>query len=221
VLREYAAYKLYNVLTPESLKVRLAKVRYMDGDKEVVTRWGFFIEDIDDLAKRIEGKELEVESLPSSTLDPVDSARYSLFQYMIGNLDWDMTSGPPGSKCCHNSKLVGATLEAREALVPVPYDFDYSGLVNAPYAMPPASVPVQSVRTRYYRGLCRHNDTVRGGVAAFVSARPAFENALTSIAELTPRERDNMSKYIADFYGEIATPKGVEKMLKTCRGAGG
>jgi hypothetical protein len=221
VLREYAAYKLYSALTPESFKVRLARVRYIDDGKEVAQRWGFFIEDVDDLAKRIGGKELEVTSVPSSTLNVVDAARYALFQYMIGNLDWDMTNGPPGSECCHNSKLIGATLEAREALIPVPYDFDYSGLVNAPYATPPEAVPVRSVRTRYYRGLCRHNAAVRTEAAALLAARPALEGALSSIAQLDARDRDNMRKYVAGFFDDIATPAKVDKLLKTCRGAPG
>jgi hypothetical protein len=217
VLREYAAYKLYNVLTPESLKVRLANVRYMDGEREVAHRLGFFIEDIDDLGKRMKGKELEVVSVSSAALDPDDAARYSLFQYMLGNLDWAMTEGPPGSDCCHNSKLIGATAEARAALTPVPYDFDYSGFVFPPYATPPDAVPVASVRTRYYRGYCRHNDLVRGQAGTVLAARPALESALASIEQLTPKERDNMRKYLAAFFEDIATPKGVDKVLKTCR----
>lgn len=221
VLREYAAYKLYNALTPESFKVRLAKMRYIDGGKEVANKWGFFIEDVDDLAKRIGGKELEVEGVPSSTLVAADAARYVLFQYLLGNLDWDMTNGPPGTMCCHNSKLIGATAETRAALIPVPYDFDYSGLVNAPYATPPASVPVRTVRSRYYRGLCRHNAAVSSEAAAFLAARPALENALASIGELDAKDRDNMRKYMAEFFADIATPKDVEKLFKTCRGAGG
>jgi hypothetical protein len=219
VLREYAAYKLYSALTPESFKVRLARVRYIDGGKEVANRWGFLIEDVDDLAKRVGGKELEVESVPSSTLNVDDSARYALFQYMIGNLDWDMSNGPPGTMCCHNSKLVGATAEARTALIPVPYDFDYSGFVNAPYATPPEAVPVQSVRTRYYRGLCRHNEAVRKEAAAFLAARPSLESALGSITQLEAKDRDNMRKYLAGFFDDIATPKGIDKLFKTCRGA--
>jgi hypothetical protein len=219
VLREYAAYKIYNALTPKSLKVRLAKIRYIDGGKEVAQRFGFFIEDIDDLAKRMAGKEIEVTSVPSTALDADDAARYTLFQYMIGNLDWDMTKSPAGADCCHNSKLVGATAEAREGLTPVAYDFDYSGLVNAPYATPPDAIPVPSVRTRYYRGLCRHNDAVRAGAGTFLSARPAVESALTAIKELPASDRDNIRKYLAAFYDDLATPKDIDKLVKGCRGA--
>jgi len=41
----------------------------------------------------------------------------------------------------------------------MPYDFDMSGVVDAPYALVSAidneKLPVNSVRQRYYRGFCR------------------------------------------------------------------
>lgn len=218
VLREFAAYRLYNVLTPESLKVRLARMTYTDGGKQVANRWGFFIEDVDDAAKRIGRKELEVETVPSTALDPDDSARYVLFQYMIGNLDWDMKTGPKGSDCCHNSKLLGNSLEDRQALTPMPYDFDYAGLVDAPYAVPPESVPVKTVRNRYYRGLCRHNDAIQRAVPEFLAARPLLEAELRAIPQLDPKERDDMIKYLGGFFEELATPAKVKKnLLDNCR----
>jgi hypothetical protein len=103
----------------------------------------------------------------------------------------------------------------------VPYDFDYSGLVFPPYATPPDAVPVPSVRVRYYRGYCRHNDLVRAQTATFLAARPAMESALASITQLAPKDRDNVRKYLADFFDDIATPKGIDKVLKTCRGVAG
>jgi hypothetical protein len=219
VLREYAAYRLYNVLTPKSLRVRLARVRYVDDDGKLMDeRWGFFIEDIDDAARRFGGKEIDVPGVPAAALAGEEAARYVLFQYMIGNLDWDMSTGPAGEACCHNSKLVGAKAEAREALLPVPYDFDFSGFVNAPYAVSPPEVPVFSVRMRYYRGLCRHNAQVQATLPAFRSARPQLEAVVASVPELTARDRADMVSYLAGFYQDIATDESVQKkLLRTCR----
>ncbi len=212
---EYAAYRLYNVMTPESLKVRLARMRYMDGDdkKPIAERWGFFIEDIDDRRAAAGGKELAVPSMPSKALDSKDAARYVLFQYMIGNLDWDMGRGPEGSDCCHNSKLVGTTAEATEGLIPVPYDFDYAGLINAPYAVPPESLNVRSVTTRYYRGLCRHNADVQAAAKDYLAARPALEAELRGMAQLDAKSRDEMLSFLGGFFEDIATPEQVEKKL--------
>src|SRR4051812_26065713 len=52
VLLEYAAYRLYAALTPESFGARLAKIDYVDADgSAIATRMGFFIEDVDDVAR--------------------------------------------------------------------------------------------------------------------------------------------------------------------------
>lgn len=218
VLKEYAAYRLYNQLTDKSLKVRLARIRYEDGGKLVDERLGFFIEDVDDAAKRLGRKKIEKSGIPGSALDPEDTARYTLFQYMIGNLDWDMTHGPQVDDCCHNSKLLGDTVEARTGLTPVAYDFDYSGLVNAPYAVPPANVPVEFVTQRFYRGFCAHNEQTRAMVPQFVAARPRLVAELAAIPLLDGRTRGQMESYLEGFFAQVGTPDGAEKSLfKTCR----
>ena len=141
VLLEYAAYRLYRALTPESFNVRLARIDYTGKDGQALTtRLGFFIEDVDDVAKRNGQERLRgVRRISASQLDAAAAARFAVFQYMISNLDWAMTAGPAGMDCCHNSRLMGAkgTTGATTGLIPVPYDFDYAGLVNAPYAVPP------------------------------------------------------------------------------------
>lgn len=218
VLKEYAAYRLYNQLTDESLKVRLARIRYVDAGKLVAERLGFFIEDVDDAARRLGKKKIENSGILSSALDREDAARYTLFQYMIGNLDWDMTNGPTPNDCCHNSKLVGASLEARTGLTPVPYDFDFSGLVNAPYAAPPPSIPVQRVTQRHYRGLCSHSDETRRLAPGFIAARAGLVAELGRIPGLDARVRESMEGFLAGFFRDIATPQGVEdNLIKGCR----
>jgi hypothetical protein len=218
VLKEYAAYRLYNQLTDKSLKVRLARIRYEDGGKLVDERLGFFIEDIDDAARRLGLKKIEKSGVPASALDPDDTARYAVFQYMIGNLDWDMIRGPQVDDCCHNSKLLGTTVEARAGLAPVAYDFDYSGLVNAPYAVPPANVPVQFVIQRFYRGYCGHNEQAKAMLPQFVAARPRLVAELASVPLLDGRTRGQMESYLEGFFAQVATPEGAEKgLFKTCR----
>lgn len=218
VLKEYAAYRLYNKLTDKSLKVRLARIRYEDEGKLVGERMAFFIEDIDDAASRLGQKKIEKSGIVASTLKRDDTARYTLFQYMIGNLDWDMTHGPQIDDCCHNSKLIGPTAEAREGLTPVAYDFDYSGLVNAPYAVPPANIPVANVTQRVYRGFCSHNEETRSLLPQFTAARGKLLAELATIPGLEDRTRGSMETYLDGFFTQIATPEGAEKNLfKACR----
>ena len=218
LLREYATYRLYNAITPESLKVRLAKLRYMDGGKLVAERYGFFIEDIDDAARRLDGKEIDIPKTSVSALNVPAAARYTLFQYMIGNTDWAMIAGPPGSDCCHNSKLVGKNKAARANLTPVPYDFDNAGIVNAPYAVPSNVLPIRSVRQRYYRGHCRMNDAVRKVAPSFLAKRAAIEGEIASISALNDASKTQMRDYLNAFFEQVQSADLIEKKLfKTCR----
>lgn len=218
VLREYAAYRLYNLLAPASYRVRLARVTYVDGGKQLAQRWGFFIEDTGDLADRLAAKEIRASSVPNAALDPAAGARVALFEYMIANSDWEFIAGPAGQECCHNSKLLGPSADARRSLIPVPYDFDYTGLVNAPYALPAEAMRLASVRGRRYWGLCQHNDEVLKQAPAFVAARPALEAQIAAIPGLDDGNRRDMIAFLAGFFADIATPDQIGKrLLKDCR----
>ncbi len=217
-MREYTTYKLYNLLTPESLKVRLVRIQYRDGQKIYAERYGFFIEDIDDAARRLDGKEIDVDRVSSKSLDAAAAARYSLFQYMIGNPDWAMIAGPAGSDCCHNSKLVGADKNARSNLTPIPYDFDNAGIVDAPYALPSERIPIKTVKQRYYRGFCRMNSEVKRIVPMFLSIRNKVEVEIGAVEGLKAASKKQMLGYLDGFYRQIAAADLIEKkILKTCR----
>ncbi len=54
------------------------------------------------------------------------------------------------------SKLVESPVKG---LLPVPYDFDLSGVISTPYARPNTSLPIKNVRERYYKGCCRTLDS--------------------------------------------------------------
>lgn len=218
-LLEYAAYRMLNAITPVSLRVRLARIDYVDeGSRQpIASRLGFLIEDTDDAARRNGLAEIELrENVARTRLDPAAAGRTAVFQYMIGNLDWAMNAGPDGDSCCHNSKLFGARGGA-SGLIPVPYDFDYSGLVNAPYAVPPAQVPVSNVRQRRYRGFCVHNDEARAAAADMLARRGAILAALNEVPELSDGVRRTAAAYLDGFFAAIATPAEVERnLLRTC-----
>ncbi len=219
-LLEYAAYKFLNVLTPQSLRVRLANIDYIEADsgKLLYSRTGFFIEDADDAAKRNGVKEIDVPGVTVAQLDTNAAARFALFQYMIGNLDWSMYSSLAGDDCCHNAKLIGDRSIPLNNLVPVPYDFDYSGIVDAPYAVPPEDISVRSVRTRRYRGFCAHNAEVRAGAAMFVENREAIYGVLDGIPGLDASKKNKTVRYLDSFFLNISDEERFEKqLLDKCR----
>lgn len=219
VLMEYAAYRLFNVMSPISLRARLGSFDYVETTgRPYASRVGFFVEDSDDTASRNRLKEVRLTTriLPSQ-LDPAAAARAAVFEYMIGNLDWSMRAAQAGDVCCHNFKLLAGTASAQSALIAVPYDFDYSGFVNAPYALPPDRIPVSSVRERRYRGYCIHNAAALTAAAEFRSKRPELLGVLATIPQLGEGRRKNGAAYLEAFFRDIATDEDVSKrLLKTC-----
>jgi hypothetical protein len=220
LLKEYAAYRLLNRLTDRSLKVRLAKIRYVDADggRTRMHRYGFFIEDIDDAAKRLGGVEIDRSSVSPNAISRRDGARYMLFQYMIGNVDWSIYTGPRGRDCCHNSKLIGSSKTAQADLIPIPYDFDGTGWVAPPYSEPPEALRLGNIRQRHYRGFCAYNDLVREVAAEFRQARPALEAELASIPGMESRTRSRAAGYLDTFFRDIANDRELQdNLLKDCR----
>lgn len=222
VVLEYLAYRLYNEITPMSYRVRPARVTYRDTDgrRREETQFNYLIEHVDDVARRNRRVALEVQptEVDATHLDPQAAARFALFQFMISNLDWDMTSGVAGEECCHNTKLLASSATSRSGLIPAPYDFDSSGLVAAPYAAPPNSLPVDDVRTRLYRGLCRHNDQAPAAIETFRSRRTALNAVIAGETRLSEARRRTAQRFIDGFFEIIDNPDRVERqIIQNCR----
>lgn len=217
-LLEFAAYKIYNVMTDASLKVRLARVRYMSEDASEIyaERLGFFIEDADDAAERIGMREINTPSVTIGQHSGADAARVALFFHMIANHDWSMLVGPD-NECCHNGKLFGAGKGSRDELVFVPYDFDYSGFVNAPYAAAPESLKISTVKTRYYRGDCSLNSELPAAAQLIRDRRGMIEEAVRSTPFLDEKAANGAVKYLAPFFKDIADDEAVARLAKRCR----
>ena len=219
VLLEYAAYTMFNALTPASFRVRLATIDYVDSSgKTVISRYGFFIEDLGDVARRNRMQEAKLPSRISATALQADAAATNaLYQHMLANHDWSMRAGPPGDECCHNFKLIAPARGVAAGVVPVPYDFDFSGFVNAPYATPPDLLKLANVRQRQYRGYCEFNNQLLSAAIRFQAARPAMLAALGSTPGLTEKSIRSATAFLDGFYADISSPDIIRaKLAKTC-----
>jgi hypothetical protein len=216
VLLEYAAYRLYNLMTPLSFRARLANIDYVDDNgRPYASRVGFFIEDGDDLARRNDLHEPKLgERVPVSQLEPRGAARFALFNYMIGNLDWSMRAGPAGESCCHNGRLLAANKAGAGLLIPVPYDFDFSGLVDAPYATPPDAIPIGSVRERVYRGYCVHHNEARAIAADLSARRGELLGLFSTIAGMDARTRAKATDYLNGFFRDLDSGKALKGCVR-------
>jgi hypothetical protein len=209
VLREYLAYRTYNLITPWSLRVRLAKATYVDATngKPIATKFAFFIEKEEDLAKRMEGR---VAILPRTALvdHDIDAlTQAALFSFMVGNTDYSVF-------LLHNVFLVQAQDKKLHAVV---YDFDVTGLVNPPYARPLRSFFLDSVKDRLYRGPCRPAEQLEPLLATY---RPKKEEILRLYAAdpaLTSDSKQQMTEYVEEFYDIINDPgRTKRKLVSTC-----
>lgn len=219
-LLEYLAYRVYNLITPYSFRVRPLEATYLDNDSRRwnFTRFSFLIEDVDDLAERLGLEEVSIAALRPSELDPVETANYAVFQYFIANLDWAATIGPGGEECCHNGKLIGHGDDARPVFV-IPYDFDSSGLVNADYALPPPQLGVSNIRRRLYRGFCAHNEQLPAAIDRFRAAQDDILDLFENQDGLSGRSRSQSRRLVESFYRTIEKADTLqEDLIDKCRG---
>ena len=219
VLLEYSAYRLFNRLTPLSFRARLAQVDYVDeAGRPITSRLGYFLEDPSDVAKRSGLREVKAgERIALGQLAPAEAGRVAAFEYLIGNLDWSMIAGPKGTACCHNVKLLGGAGPGG-VLLPTPYDFDSSGLVDAPYAMPPAGIDLQDVKIRRFRGYCRHVTEARAAAGEMAGRRDELLGVLASTPGLEEGPRRKASAYLDEGLAAFANPAALDRIAKSCIG---
>ena len=195
VLQEYAAYRVLQLLTPASLATRLLRVTYEDvrGRGRPVTRYGFATEEPDRLAERLHGFVVTGGAPRVSNLSSYQAALLGVFQYFIGNTDWSM----PGR---HNI----AVLVAEDSSYAVPFDFDWTGVVDAPYAKPPPVLPIRTVRERMWRGRCQSAGELEPILVRFEALRDTIAALYRAVPGLEPREIARTREYYDDFYRVIA-----------------
>jgi hypothetical protein len=127
-----------------------------------------------------------------------------------------MRAGPKGDDCCHNAKLIGALGLASGAVIPVPYDFDFSGLVDTPYATPPDVLHINDVRQRFYAGYCMHNVEAAAVARQMRAMRPQLLAALASTPGLQPQTIARAQSYLDGFFRDVATDTALAALLKRC-----
>jgi hypothetical protein len=216
-MQEFVAYRIYNLVTPQSYRVRAVDATYREAKdgKEIGTRFAFLIEDLGDMARRNGLKRDPRGKLLPSDYDATAASRHALFQFLIGNTDWDLTKGPRDAECCHNVRALGT---GDAPLVPVPYDFDSSGLVSAEYAAPDPSLPIKDVRDRVFRGICIHNAGLPAARAEFQAKREAIFALVRDDPRLnTPRRRATLG-YLESFYAILdSDEKFAKQVTAKCR----
>ncbi|MFC1660868.1 hypothetical protein ACFL3S_05355 [Gemmatimonadota bacterium] len=211
VMEEYLAYRVYNTLTDVGFKVRPARITYVDsrGEDDPVTRMAFLLEDEDAMAARLEGQILEVAGAPASHFHQEQAGLMYIFQFMIGNTDWSMTR-------FHNVKV----MRIGSDYFPIPYDFDFSGIVDAPYAGPNPMMAhlIDNVKQRLYWGACNDAIDYQALFAQYNDQRGAILALPSSVPGLSERNQRTAVSYLEQFYNVITNDRRADRMIMdACR----
>ena len=212
LLEEYAAYKIFNLISDVGFKVRLVQITYHDTDErmkeQTFVRKGFIIESASELADRVGGKPASVTGVSLTSLNTEQAAAVFVFQYLIGNTDWSLVTADADDACCHNVDI----LDIGSQRFPVPYDFDLSGLENAPYARPDPAVGNRTVRQRRYRGYCLPGGAITTAINAIVEQKSDILDVLAQLPGLPEKNVESGKKYLSKFFVQA---EDVEKLSRS------
>lgn len=215
VLKEFLAYKIFELISPYHFDTKLLSIQLKEEKKGKNIDhglMGIFIQDDKKTASINQGNLIKRHVHPNNQ-DPLSSARNAMFQYLIGNTDYSIAYQ-------HNEKLFFID----DKIVPVPYDFDMSGLVNASYAVVSAinnkPLPISKVTDRLYRGFDRDDEIIEQIRNEFLS----YENDIYTLMDRYksyfkyPKEFMECKNYIESFYKIIKDDKKFEnRILKKVR----
>ncbi len=205
VIKEFLGYRLYNVLSDKSLRVRLVKMTYANPSDPLdsIESYAFFSEHFDSLAARYDAVVLTDDSYDPAEPGFVDLNQLALFQYMIGNTDWSITRR-------HNTIVIQAT---DGAMTPAPFDMDMSGLVNATYAAPAPGLPISRVTSRWFQGFCRPDTDWEALFVHFQSRRTDMLQLIDETPGLDRRARRDATRFIERFFDILDSPKRRERSI--------
>ena len=161
--------------------------------KKTVEKYGFIIEPVGSVAERNHMVNLKSNNLSQKNMDPGQMTLVAMFEYMIGNTDWSV----PGR---HNMKILKALEFEKPLPYPVPYDFDYTGMVDADYAAPREGLPIRSVRDRYYLGICLPEEHMYHARKLFLEKKDELFRIIQKFPYLDNYEKKYMTKYLKGFY---------------------
>jgi hypothetical protein len=204
IVREYLCYQFYQKISPYYFNTRLISLDITDYSKkkpEKIPSVAFFIEDVDPIAERNNATEIKGSTLVPGRFNAKESVRNDLFQFMIGNIDWSAVYQ-------HNIRVIKS---GNDPFIAIPYDFDMSGFVNAPYA--------QSTREHVYRGFCRDEKLLQEVRQEFIKLQSDFNSTIDAHSEyFSSADTDDMKSYLQGFYDILKKDQNFkESIVEKCR----
>jgi hypothetical protein len=213
LLSEYYAYRIQNIITDYSMRVRLMHVNYVDvsGKFKNITRYAFVIESIDQLAARKNAVRIKTEHVRDIRTHIPTLADAYLFQYLIGNTDWSIPA-------MHNIYLIKSTDPLKTAPYVIPYDFDYAGIVNAIYAVPDENLGTKTVKERVYRGVCMDSNPLYDSRARLLNNKAQIYQLYDQDILLSKGNKRNTVIYLDEFFKTLESDFAFDRrIIQSCR----
>jgi hypothetical protein len=210
LLKEYLAHRLYNVITPVSLNARLVQMTYPNPEKpdRKIRNFAFFTEHFESVARRNGYVLLERGSFAAEKLDLESAAQVAMFEFMIGNTDWSIV----------RERNIALLEKPDGSQVPLPFDFDMSGLVDAYYAGPAPSLPIDNVRERYYLGFCETGNSLETLFETYLIRKDALLATVDEIPELDSRSCRTTRRFLGEFFETLeASEYCSDLVVKQCQ----
>jgi hypothetical protein len=213
LFKEFLVYRMYNLLTDSSFRVKLLDIDYIDSKDKMkpLTKYGFIIESNDHLANRLQGVRINTQGINTWDTDRYLTGLLDVFQYMIGHTDWAIP-------VLHNIRLIKPSVPY-SGILAIPYDFDYSGMVNTIYSIPDENLGTESVRTRVYRGYCLPSEDHYNRIfKVFLNKKQEMFSLVEDFELLDKKSREEMLSYLEEFYTIIETPRMASReIIEVCR----
>ena len=196
--KEHLVYKLYEVLDSNALRTRLIDIELEENGKTKYEFKAMCVEDEKNYKSRMGCEIIEDGIVTSAAFERYDLLRFTLFQYMILNTDWSFYNK-------HNVEIINDSTKTRPCVIP--YDFDYSGIVNQPYASPAEKLPIDAVRQALFRCKGVTVEEMEMMTKFFASKKEALISVIDDADYLNKKNRKKMKEDIIGFYEDLEDKK--------------
>ena len=213
LMKEYLTYKSYEILTPVSFRTRLLEITYIDTGRKnkAYTTWAFIIEPLELLAERLNAVPIKLNSVGIHYTDSSATDLLSMWSYMVGNTDWSVAGR-------HNIKLLKSSDHTKPYPLPIPYDFDYCGLVNTHYALPGEGLGIEHVQDRLFVGPCKLLSDYQQAANIILLKREELEALMIEFPYLRDSSKEEMLWYLRSFFNSIEKENYIKYHIDTdCR----
>ncbi len=165
----------------------------------------FMVEHEEQMAARFNGRVLETKKLSTRGLQREAYVNMCLFNYLILNTDWHVFN-------LHNLKFINPN-ESLD-LIPVPYDFDYSGFVGAHYAIPREELNISSIYVPKWLGKNVTSEEITNGASHYLTRRKTAEQLINDHPGLGKKDRKRMLNRLIAFYKLMEDEKRLLRLVK-------